>query len=304
VEEVAPLLRGIADELLDAVVGTGRLDLVLDYANPLPAIVTMHLIGLPLEGWERFASAMHAVLYTPPGPEHDRVVAAMQDLTATVVDEIRDRRRSPRDDLLSALAHAEVDGATLTNRQIVEIVNLIIAGGVDTTTAVTANTLLYLARHEDARRVLVERPEARRLACEEFLRYFSPVQALARTVAHDAVLGGQELHAGDRVLVCWAGANQDPSAFDRPDEVVLDRFPNRHAAFGLGLHRCLGSNVARAEMLAMLDAILDRVPDYTVDDLDALQRYPSIGTVNGWVSIPASFTPRDPLGVRVLDRLR
>lgn len=300
VERNEPMIRRIAHSLVDRFIERGRCDLVFDLANPLPAIVTMRLLGLPLADWERYATAMHKVLYTPQGTaEFAEVSREYQQLAGGIFVTLAERRAEPADDLLSFLGTTEVDGQPLSDMTISNIVNLVIAGGVDTTTALTANALIHLYRHPDDRERLRAEPDARALATEEFLRYFSPIQALARTVTVDTELEGHRMKAGERVLVCWAGANQDPAMFDRPDEVVLDRFPNRHTSFGLGLHRCVGSNLARAEFRVMLDVVLERLPDYQVDE-DALEPYPSLGIVNGWISAPATFTPGPSVGAERL----
>jgi cytochrome P450 len=127
-------------------------------------------------------------------------------------------------------------------------------------------------------------------ATEEFLRYFSPVHAFSRTVARDTELDGQKLHPGERVLLCFGSANRDDAQFPEPDTFVPDRFPNRHVAFGLGKHRCIGSTLARHEFAVMLEEVLRRVPDYKLDRA-RMKRYPSIGIVNGYVTMPGRFTP-------------
>ena len=170
------------------------------------------------------------------------------------------------------------------------ICGTIINGGVDTTTVLLANALEYLDRNHDLRRRLVDEPALLPSATEEFLRYFSPVQAFSRTVARDVELGGQQLERGDRVLLCFGSANRDESEFPAADEFVADRFPNRHVAFGLGKHRCIGSTLARTEFMIMLDEVLARMPDYEIDR-DASERYVSLGIVNGWIRMPGRFTP-------------
>jgi cytochrome P450 len=175
------------------------------------------------------------------------------------------------------------------------MVQLVIFGGVDTTTGLIGSALEWLARHPEERDRLREHPGLIPRATEEFLRYFSPVQALARTATRDCVVGGRQVRAGERLLLSWASANFDEDAFDRPDEVVLDRSPNRHQAFGVGIHRCLGSNYARVEFAVVLEEVLRRLPDYAIDGT-AARRYPSIAVVNGWVTLPATFTPGTPQG--------
>ena len=125
--------------------------------------------------------------------------------------------------------------------------------------------------------------------CEEMLRYFSPVQGFARTVTKDTDLGGCALRRGDRVFLSWAAANHDPLVFDQPEEIIPDRFPNRHTSFGVGAHRCIGSTLARAEFGVVVREVLVRIPDYSL--ADGAVRYLNIGTANGWHRLPARFTP-------------
>lgn len=284
-------IQEIADALVDRVIETGRIDLVHDFAGCLPAIVTMELLGFPTTDWERYARPIHEYVYTPPSsPDRDRVVTEFMAIKTSVAELVRNRRASRRDDFVSFLIGAEVNGERLSDETVVDICGLVISGGVDTTSAVTANALNYLEQDPAARKQLGAQPDLQVTANEEFLRYFTPVQALARTVVQEARLGDQSMSVGDRVLVCWAGANQDPSEFPEPHEMQLDRTPNRHTAFGLGIHRCIGSALARAQMTAMIRTVLDRMPDYVIER-EAVQRYESIGQINGFVSIPATFTP-------------
>ncbi|MCW2710788.1 MAG: cinA 6, partial [Marmoricola sp.] len=125
---------------------------------------------------------------------------------------------------------------------------------------------------------------------EEYMRWAAPVQALARTVTRPTTLGGQQLAAGDRVLLSWTSANRDEKVFDRVDEVVLDRFPNKHVAWGQGLHRCVGAHMARAMIDIILTEVLTRIPDFKIDE-ERSRQYPNIGIVNGWAVMPATFTP-------------
>lgn len=276
---------------LDHVIEKGEFDIVLDLANPVPALFTSELLGLPLEDWRKYAEPMHTQIYSVPGsPEMAAALEGMQWIVASLHRIVAERRADPQDDMISKLVAEQVNGAPMDDETIVNIAFLIIAGGFDTTTAMMANMLWYLDENREARRLLIEEPDRIKPAIEEFLRYFTPTQALGRTVTRDVELGGQQLHRGDRVLLSWAAANHDPEAFDRPDEIVLDRSPNRHVTFGIGQHRCLGSNFARAELALMLGEVLRRIPDYEIVR-EGAQRYPSIGIVNGWVQMPARFTP-------------
>jgi cytochrome P450 len=274
----------------------GTIDFVLDLANPVPGLATLQFLGLPLEDWEAYAGPMHAIVYTPPGsPEFAKASEDAFGIVLRLVEAVEERKREPRDDLITYLVNSEVDGEKLPDERVVEMCHLVIAGGVDTTTSLIACALDYLDQNRAARQRLIDDPALIPSACEEFLRYYSPTQALARTATRDVEIGGQLIRAGDRVLISWASADHDPTAFEHPDEIVLDRFPNRHAAFGLGAHRCLGSNFARAEFTIMLEQVLARMPDYTLDRAGT-EHYESIGVVNGFVKMPATFTPGAKVG--------
>jgi cytochrome P450 len=257
----------------------------------VPAQATLAFLGLELDDWPKFAEPAHEVVYTRPGtPEFQRAVDGQQWMFETLAAAVADRREAPRDDNLSRIVHADVDGRTFVHAEVVSLLGTIINGGVDTTTALFANAIEHLDRNHELRDRLVEQPELVPTATEEFLRYFSPVQAFARTVAQDTELGDQHLQRGDRVLMCFASANRDGREFPDPDEFLADRQPNRHVAFGMGKHRCIGSTLARAEFATMLATTLRRIPDFRIDRSETV-RYPSLGIVNGYVSMPATFTP-------------
>jgi cytochrome P450 len=291
IERLQPELAQLTETAIDAHARTGSIDFVLDLANPVPAQATLAFLGLELEDWPKFAEPAHEVVYTRPGtPEFQRAVDGQQWMFETLTAAVAERRRTPRDDNLSRIVHADVDGRTFADHEVVSLLGTIINGGVDTTTALFANAIEHLDRDRDLRDRLVEQPDLVPTATEEFLRYFSPVQAFARTVARETEIGDQHLQRGDRVLMCFASANRDGREFSDPDEFVADRQPNRHVAFGMGKHRCIGSTLARAEFATMLATTLRRIPDFRIDRV-ATVRYPSLGIVNGYVSMPATFTP-------------
>ncbi|MEB3070641.1 cytochrome P450 [[Mycobacterium] vasticus] len=289
-----PRIAKWVDTCLDQVIEKGSFDIVGDLANPVPSLFTCEFLGLPIEDWKLFGDVQHEIIYTPP-EEQGPVIERYMQVVGRVYETIVARRNNPIDDVISKLVTAEIDGEPITDEMVISIVNLIMAGGFDTTTAVTANSLIYLADHPEARQHLIDNPDAIPTACEEFLRWFTPQQGLARTVTKPVTVGDVELEPGERVLISWASANQDDAAFDRPDEVILDRFPNRHTTFGMGIHRCIGSHIARNELYTMVRRVLERMPDYRVDHTNA-QRYPTIGVINGWINVPATFTPGERLG--------
>jgi cytochrome P450 len=297
-EKLRPRMNVFTDWCLDQVIESGQIDFVVNLANPMPAMATLAFLGLDVNQWHDFSWPFHDIVACPPHTDGwNRAVDGIRDAMAAVGAAIAHRRADPRDDLLTYFTQAEIDGEGLTDEVIVEICTLILGGGVDTTTALISHAINHLGHDLDAReRIIVDR-DLVPLYCEELLRYYTPTQALARTATTDTIVGGQRVGKGDRVLICWAGANRDPDVFEQPDELIIDRFPNRHAAFGLGAHRCLGSNFARAEFATMLNAVLDRMPDYEL--VDGAERYESIGVVNGWHRLPARFTPGERRGARL-----
>ncbi len=291
VERWSKIVRGWAADRIDAHLRSGRIDLVADLANPIPAMFTLAFLGLPVEEWERWAEPLHASVYAAPAtPEKTAALAGVADLRDAMRAAVEDRLQNPRDDLATAIANGRIGDERITVDHAVEVMHLVVAGGVDTTTALIANSLFWLHEHPEARQQLIDEPELRASAREEFLRVFTPTQATARTAVFDTELDGVAIARGERVLLSWAAANRDPAVFEDPETVRLDRDPNRHLTFGAGQHRCLGSHFARVNFDVVLDEVLARIPDYVVDTAHA-QRYKTIGIINGWVSMPATFTP-------------
>jgi cytochrome P450 len=291
VEQMQPFMEEQAHWFLDQRIGDGRMDLVLDYASPVPAILTMKLMGLPYDNWQLYANLFHSVMAVPQdSPEYINAIAQVPAMMQDVLDFAAARRAEVRDDLTSFLIQFEFDGKRLTDEQLLNILWNLIAGGVDTTTSQTALTLLHLGTRPELRQQLIDHPELYRTATDEFLRYFSVNQQLSRTVTRDVTVGGQQLRRNDRVVISWLAANHDEQEFERADEIVLDRTPNRHLAFGLGPHRCIGSHLARLMSEVMVKAVLDRIPDYQVD-LDGVYQYRGNPSMTGLGKLPVTFTP-------------
>ncbi len=292
VDRLHPVIESYVHECIDAFVGRGECDLIHDLADPLPAMTTLHLLGLPVEDWPRYSEAMHStVFFHEDDPRRIAALEGLRWIREEVSETIRRRREDPGDDFVSALVGSEVAGRPLEDQEILEMVQLVIGGGLDTTGSAISNALLHLDEHPEERdRLRAHKDELLPIAIEEFLRYEAPQQALARTATEDVEIGGQRIEAGDKLLLVWASGNRDEEMFDAADEVVLDRFPNRHMTFGLGAHRCLGSNLARRQIHLALDAVLDRLPDYRIDR-ERVERAQTIGIVYGYFSMPATFTP-------------
>jgi cytochrome P450 len=255
-------------------------------------VVTLDWLGLPVKDWRRYSAALHAVLANRPGSaEHaEAVTSHLPWITAQIRAEIARRRAEPGDGLVDWIL-----GHGISDDDAYSMVELLISGGVGTTGSLVSQALVHLSEHPEQRRELQESPDLLERAVEEFLRAFSPTQALARTVTRDTELAGCPLRTGDRVLLAWASANRDPAAFERPDEVDIHRWPNRHAGFGIGVHRCAGAHLGRAMARELIGQVITRMPDYKVD-LDALVAYPSQGVNSGWRRIPTTFTPGPRLG--------
>jgi cytochrome P450 len=295
VEKMRPFMEQSVHWFLDQRIADGQMDLVLDYASPVPAVLTMRLMGLPYDNWQRYANLFHSVMAAAGGTEYNKAIAQVPAMLDGLLEFIAARRADPRDDLTSFLVQFDIDGKRLDDSQLLDILWNLIGGGVDTTTSLTALSLLHLGTDPDLRGQLIDRPELYRPAAEEFLRYFSVNKQLSRTVSRDTVLAGQRLRRNDRVLISWIGANHDEQEFECPGAVMFDRSPNRHVAFGLGPHRCIGAPLARVMFEVMVKAVLERMPDYEID-LDGVRRYAGNPTMDGVGRLPVTFTAGRSLG--------
>lgn len=303
-----PLIAEVVRACLDDKIEDGWIDFVDDLANIVPAVLTLAILGIPLKKWPIYNEPAHASVYTPPdSPDIERVrdlfLAMTLDL-ATTIAEIRDH---PRPGIINALNQIRIDGRPPGDLDLNGMLHLLIGGGFDTTTALTAHSLEWLSEHRDQReRLRHDRDGLVDTATEEFLRFFTPAPGDGRTIAEDIEIDGVELREGERLWLSWAMANRDPGLFADPDEVVLDRKGNRHFSFGLGVHRCIGSNLARIVFKSMLAAVLDRMPDYRCEP-EGTMHYETIGVIQGMRHLPATFTPGPRLGAgldETLERLQ
>ena len=292
-EAMAPEIRRFTTTTIDAFIEAGRCDLITDLAAPVPAMTTLELMGLPPEDWAILAEPLHDIIaYPPDDPRYESAREGVWVIRERFAAEVAERVTEPRDDMATHLLGLEADG-TLSREEIVDLLMMVTIGGFDTTMAAIGSALLYLERHPGERRRLAADPDLLPAAVDEFLRFEAPVQGFARTVTRDIRIGDCPIAAGETVFLLWGSANRDPDAFDRPDEMVLDRRPNRHLTFGVGGHRCLGSHLARVEMRVVLAEALRRLGDYTV--LHDEVRWPqSVGILYGRAHIPATFSAASP----------
>jgi cytochrome P450 len=284
-------IRAFTTECIDAFIESGRCDFVHELAVRVPAFMTLELLGIPTEKWERYAEPLHASAWAPPDtPDYDRMMEGLAWVLGDMAAEIERHRHEPDDGLLTHILNSTVGGEPIPMDHMIAMAFLVAVGGLDTTAALLSNTFLHLDDHPELRAPLRDDEELRAQAFDEFMRYFTPTQSLARTVTADVEIGGQEIKAGDRVFISMAAANRDPQEFDRPNEIVLDRFPNRHMGFGLGAHRCVGSHVGRAQWAVVMEEVLRRMGDYRVAREDVV-RYRSVAVVYGYRAVPCEFTP-------------
>jgi cytochrome P450 len=267
VEELAPFIRAFVDKVLDAAAARSRMELMADLAFPLPATVIAEMLGVPPEDRGRFkqwsddTTAAAGNLPANLSPEVLRKsVEGIRALQAYFRDIIARRRAEPRDDLISGLIKAQEEGDRLSDQELLANCVLLLNAGHETTTNLIGNGTYALLRHPDQMNRLRDDPSLIRTAVEELLRYDSPVQFTNRILTADMELGGKTLRAGQMVLLLLAAANRDPEQFPDPDRLDIGRPNNKHLAFGLGSHFCLGAPLARLEGRLVFEALLKRAP--------------------------------------------
>jgi cytochrome P450 len=283
-------IRSLATVLVDDFIEDGRCDVHAQLAVPLPSIMTFRLLGLPEELAGNSFSGKSTEAYVQDRSREGR----RQALDALIAETLEARRAEPRDDLATYLVNASIGGRPLTAGELHAMMRNVHDGGVATTADGIGNALLYLSRHPDVRRRLIDEPALMETAVEEFLRYEAPVMALGRTAAEDREIGGHWIRKGDRVLMVFGSANRDESEFEQADEVVVDRIPNRHLTFGLGIHRCIGMHLARLEMRVALEEVLRRMPDFHIDEAGVVSPG-HVGEIYGRLALPMTFTPHPRL---------
>ena len=258
--------RELCHRLIDGFIGQGQADAAADYAQQIPVRVIAAMLGVPLEMSDEFTDWVRGVLevgLTDPAVR----LASRGKIINFFVGQLADRKANPRaDDLITELLQSVDDkGQPVEDTYILGVCNLMLIAGIDTTWSAIGSSLWHLAQHPEHRAELRDDPSIWPTAIEELLRAYSPV-TMARMVARDTEFQGCPMHAGDRVLMAFPAANRDPRQFENPDEVILTREHNRHIAFGSGIHRCAGSNLARLELRVALQTWLERIPEFALAD--------------------------------------
>ena len=284
VAEYEVYTRALCTRLLDEIVPRGEADAAAEYAQQIPVRVIGHILGVPEDMSDTFVEWVRDVLeFANDGERRLRGITGILHYLEGALDE---REANPTDDFISELLFAENDGERIDRAVVMGMCALLLVAGIDTTWSSIGSSLWHLATHPEDRRRLTAEPELWPTAIEELLRAYSPV-TMARRLGEDVNFKGCPMKAGDRILMNFPGANRDPDAFPDADKVILDREHNRHVAFGAGIHRCAGSNLARMELRVSLQMWLERIPEFEVTD-PALVTWAG-GQVRGPRSIPVQF---------------
>jgi cytochrome P450 len=248
--------------------GRGRADAAAEFAQQIPPRVIAHLLGVDEAQADNFVDWARGLL--EQGLQDPAVrLEARHKVLGFFSEQVAKRRVEPRDDFISELIQGELDGVPVSDKHAVGTCNLLLVAGIDTTWSSIGSALWHLACHPGDRERLVAEPELIPTATEELLRAYSPV-TMARVVTEEVEAAGVTFRPGERVLMNFPAANRDPAAFPDADRVIIDRQANRHIAFGVGIHRCAGSNLARMEMNVALSVFLSRIPEFSLEDPGAV----------------------------------
>lgn len=292
VEQMHTRIEGLVDGLLDAVAANGRMDVMADFANILPATVIMELLGLPpwcRADFKRWSDDLFATLgvvrYDPQVMTRaleslDQIMALLRELYGQAHDE-------PKDDLFSAMATVVDEGGKLSREELFANTIILLAAGHETTTNLIGNGMLALLRHPEQMQALRDNPARMENAVEEMMRYDNPVQVTYRVAAEDVAMDGKEIQQGQIVNLLLGAANRDPARFSDPDHFDITRADTHHIGFGAGIHYCIGSSLARLEGQIVFDRFLQRFPNLRLEtDTLEWQEHP---TFRGLKSLPVAF---------------
>ena len=282
IAKLEPSTRALCNALIDAF-PAGGCDVADMYTRHIPVRVIAHMLGLPEDDGDLFRHWIHELLelgIAEPG----RILPVTMEMHTYFAREIAKRQANPTDDLITRVMRTTIDGQPAQPEHVVGVLRLLLVAGIDTTWSAIGSALWHLAEHpQDAARLRAE-PELMPVAIEELLRAYAPV-TMAREVVQDTTIAGCPMRTGHMVLLSFPAANRDPAMFPNPDHVIIDRAENRHAAFGLGIHRCVGSNLARMELTVAVETFLQRVPNFCMSG----PVHWAIGTVRGPRSLPMTF---------------
>ena len=272
----------LVDELLDQFIAEGHDEFVRHFAFPLPATVIAELIGAPAEDRDRFgawSSDLAMIAFGAGGEErsdrHVRALRGLEEMLTYFGERIEDARSHPGEDMISGLLEGDGEGNVLDQEEMEAMCALMLFAGHETTTNLLSSAVLHLARTPDQLELLRSDPGLVGGAVEEILRYDGPIKVLQRWNVEEHDVRGETIHAGDRVFIVLAGANRDPERFPDPDTIDITRSPNRHVAFGRGVHSCIGAQLSRIEGRVALGKIVTRLPELTVPEQE-LEYVPTV----------------------------
>ena len=283
IKKSEPRARALCNELIDKFVSRGRVDAAVEYALEIPARLIAHIMGLPETDGNLYRKWIKMILEDGT-TDVSVAVQAAGEMHHYFIGPVQERREKPADDLISYLSNVEVNGQKQAAETVIGSLRLLLLAGVDTTWSAIGSCIWHLAKTVEDRRRLVEVPSLMPTAIEELLRAYAPV-TMAREVVKETQVSGCTFKPGQMVLLSFPAACRDPQVFPDADKVIIDRRENRHAAFGLGIHRCVGSHLARMEMTVAVEEFLKRIPEFSL----AGEVTWSEGTVRGPRQLPIRF---------------
>ncbi len=285
-KKLEPRVRAICNELIDEFIADGNVDAAARYTKHIPVRAIAHMLGIPETDSDLFIKWIHMILELSIKDER-MLKQAAEEMTNYFAVHVEARKKNPGDDLISYLLNArDKNGQPLEDSHVYGSLRLLLIAGIDTTWSAIGASLWHLAQTPSDRQRLIAEPALMPTAIEELLRAFSPV-TMAREVTKETTIEGCPVKPGNMVLLSFPAANRDPAMFPDADKVVIDRRENRHSAFGLGIHRCVGSNLARMEMTVAIEEWLKRIPDFRLDPAGKVTW--SQGTVRGPRQLPILF---------------
>jgi cytochrome P450 len=290
VSVLQPKIDSLTSEFIDEFIERGEADVCNELFTPLPARLILQVLGIDDTNWSEWIEWVHGFTHDrTQNPERSAAgIMAMYTAIATEVAKFRDEPNRPG--LLGELALASQDGRSLDDGELINMAFLLVLGGMDTTAGLSGNALIRIGENPSLAEEILSDPDIMPRVTEEFLRHDTPTLGLPRILTQDAEFHGKQLRKGDRVMLMFAAANRDPDMFDDPDDIDFYRGKNRHMAFALGVHRCLGSNLARAMFKTMIFQLLDRAKDLKVVS-EKVVRYEDCGEVFATRYLPITFTP-------------
>jgi cytochrome P450 len=283
IKKLEPRARALCNELIDEFAPRGTANAAVEYAQEIPVRLIAHMLGLPESDGDLYRKWIKMILEDGI-TDISVVIQAAGEMQHYFTQHVHERLENPGDDLISYLNGVEFKGEKLTLENVIGSLRLLLIAGIDTTWSGIGSCIWHLATHPEDRRRLVQDPSLMPTAIEEFLRAYAPV-TMAREVVKETQINGCTFRPGEMVLLSFPAACRDPAMFPDADKVVIDRKENRHAAFGLGIHRCVGSNLARMEMTVAMEELLKRIPEFSLDGEVTW----SEGTVRGPRRLPVRF---------------